>query len=259
MRRILITGGPSNEYIDEVMKITNMSSGYLGVKLAEEFANGDNEVTLLLTKTVRYKPKNNKIRVVNFETTESLVAAIEAESKSDRKYDLIIHSAAVGDYKPEYSFKLEDMAEELSKKLRAKYSDITSVEEGTITDEILYVLKNPDCKIDDTSKISSNEENLTVKLELTPKVISSMRELFPDAYICGFKLLENVKEDELVNAAKGILEKNNIDLVFANDLAQLRRGNTSRLVVTKSGYNGIKVDDATGIYNLINIVFETKN
>ena len=26
MKRVLITGGPTNEYIDEVMKITNMSS-----------------------------------------------------------------------------------------------------------------------------------------------------------------------------------------------------------------------------------------
>ena len=32
--KILITGGPTNEYIDEVMKITNMSKGSLSKSLA---------------------------------------------------------------------------------------------------------------------------------------------------------------------------------------------------------------------------------
>ena len=34
-KRVLITAGPTNEYIDEVMKITNMSTGRLGVELTK--------------------------------------------------------------------------------------------------------------------------------------------------------------------------------------------------------------------------------
>jgi hypothetical protein len=41
--------------------------------------------------------------------------------------------------------------------------------------------------------------------------------------------------------------------VFANDLAELRKGNASRLVISKKGYNGIKVDGASGIFNLVKI------
>ena len=37
MKNVLITGGPTNEYIDEVMKITNMSTGSLSISLAKLF------------------------------------------------------------------------------------------------------------------------------------------------------------------------------------------------------------------------------
>ena len=45
MKKILITAGPTNEYIDEVMKITNMSTGRLGVELTRNFLNSNCEVT----------------------------------------------------------------------------------------------------------------------------------------------------------------------------------------------------------------------
>ena len=75
-------------------------------------------------------------------------------------------------------------------------------------------------------------------------------------FICGFKLLENVPEEELVEAAMKQIAKCHTNLVFANDLAELRKGNASRLVVTQNGYNGIKVDGAYGIFNLVKIATE---
>lgn len=52
MSRILITGGPTNEYIDEVMKITNMSTGMLSVTLAEYFLNHGDQICLVLNHRV---------------------------------------------------------------------------------------------------------------------------------------------------------------------------------------------------------------
>ena len=52
MKRILITGGPTNEYIDEVMKITNMSTGRLGVELTRHFLEEGASVTLIATRSV---------------------------------------------------------------------------------------------------------------------------------------------------------------------------------------------------------------
>ena len=44
-KKILITAGPTNEYIDEVMKITNMSTGRLGIELTKNYLNEGYEVT----------------------------------------------------------------------------------------------------------------------------------------------------------------------------------------------------------------------
>ena len=171
------------------------------------------------------------------------------------QYDIIIHSAAVADYKPAYSFRLEDMATEIADKL-SQCSQLGAMTTQSMSDIVLEILKNPDCKVNDSTKISSCEPNLTVKLGLTPKIIESLRKLFPNAFICGFKLLENVSEAELVDAAMKQIKRCNTNLVFANDLAKLREGNAARLVVTPSGYNNIKVDGAYGIFNLVKIATE---
>jgi phosphopantothenate-cysteine ligase len=258
MKKVLITGGPTNEYIDEVMKITNMSSGKIAIDLAEQFINDDYETTLLLTKNI----KNNnldkllscdKFHLIRFETTDELLKAIENEAHN-RTYDVVIHSSAVADYKPEYSFRMEDMANEISEFIldnaRNINEDFNSKE---IYDNIFEILTNPKCKVDDDTKISSVEPNLTVKLELTTKIITHLRELFPKSFICGFKLLENVSEEELIDAATKQIKKCKTDLCFANDLAELRKGNTTRLVITPHGYNKIQVDGGEGIFNLIKI------
>ena len=39
-KNIIITSGPTNEQIDAVMKITNMSTGALGSVIAETFYHG---------------------------------------------------------------------------------------------------------------------------------------------------------------------------------------------------------------------------
>ena len=253
MKRILITGGPTNEYIDEVMKITNMSSGKIAVQLAEHFLGDWWDVTLLITKNVKVTLTSPKLKVVRFETTEELMNAIEEESKNG-SYDVVIHSAAVADYKPEYSFRMEDMAKEIAEYVLDNAREINEAFTGIDVEKAIFnILTNPNCKVNDSTKISSCEPNLTVKLGLTPKIIESLRKWFPDAYICGFKLLENVSEEELVKAAMKQIKKCKTNLVFANDLAKLRAGDASRLVVTPSGYNNIKVDGAEGIFNLIKI------
>lgn len=256
MKKVLITGGPTNEYIDEVMKITNMSSGKIAIELAEYFTNDGYEVTLLLTKTIKNPILDNLCKKENFaltrfETTDELLNAITTLS-TVTQYDIVIHSAAVADYKPEFSFRLEDLAQEIVDYIGRNARDIYEwhLDKDTYED-IFKILINPKCKINDDTKISSVEPNLTVKLGLTPKIIASLRNLFPNAFICGFKLLENVPEQELINAATKQINKCNTNLCFANDLAELRKGNAERLVVSAKGYNGVRVNGAEGIFNLI--------
>ena len=232
-KKILITAGPTNEYIDEVMKITNMSTGRLGIELTKNYLNEGYEVTLIATRSVvrsnlyeRYNLGNNpNLKTIPIETTEDMLQALITESEN--KYDLVIHSSAVGDYKPEFSFRMEDLAEELA----------NAIKEGLITkEEILSILTNPKCKVNDDTKISSYEPHLTVKLTLTPKLISRLRELFPEATLIGFKLLENVTKEHLLEVAKKLCIKNNMDYIIANDLHDLRQGTHLSFLVNKDGY-----------------------
>lgn len=232
-KKILITAGPTNEYIDEVMKITNMSTGRLGIELTKNYLNEGYEVTLIATRSVvrsnlyeRYNLGNNpNLKTIPIETTEDMLQALINESKN--KYDLVIHSSAVGDYKPEFSFRMEDLADEL----------VQAITHGLITkEEILSILTNPKCKVNDDTKISSYEPHLTVKLTLTPKLISRLRELFPEATLIGFKLLENVTKEHLLEVAKKLCIKNNMDYIIANDLHDLRQGTHLSFLVNKDGY-----------------------
>ena len=190
-RKILITGGPTNEYIDEVMKITNMSSGKVAIELSEKFVNNSDDVTLLLTKTIKSPIlenlcKKDNFNLTRFETTDELLNAITTLSTLCQ-YDIIIHSSAVGDYKPEFSFRAEDIAKEITEKLihhfKCRNGDYSLESQEAYTKEVFNILTNPNCKVNDSTKISSVEPNLTVKLGLTPKIIASLRNLFPNSFI----------------------------------------------------------------------------
>ncbi len=230
MKKILITAGPTNEYIDEVMKITNMSTGRLGVELTRNFLNSGCEVTLICTRSVarsglyeKYGLLNKEnLKTVQIETTEDMYKALENESKG--KYDLVVHASAVGDYKPEFSFRMEDLAQELLEIENKSY------------ESILEVLTNPKCKVNDETKISSYEKHLTVKLTLTTKLISHLKEWFPNSVLVGFKLLENVSKEHIIEVAKKLCVKNSMDYIIANDLADLRKGNHISYLVNKEGY-----------------------
>ena len=244
-KKILITAGPTNEYIDEVMKITNMSTGRLGIELTKNYLNEGYEVTLIATRSVvrsnlyeRYNLGNNpNLKTIPIETTEDMLQALINESKN--KYDLVIHSSAVGDYKPDFSFRMEDLADELAQ----------AITQGLITkEEILSILTNPKCKVNDDTKISSYEPHLTVKLTLTPKLISRLRELFPEATLIGFKLLENVTKEHLLEVAQKLCIKNNIDYIIANDLHDLRQGTHLSFLVNKDGYQNEQFTSSEDIF-----------
>jgi len=248
MSRILITGGPTNEYIDEVMKITNMSTGTFSVTLGEYFLNHGDEVCLILNHHVNVDNlmtmphSSEKLKFHWVETTDEMVKALKRESSNT--YDAVIHAAAVGDYKADFSFLMEDMAEELYDAGK-KTAGFHSVE------DILKILTNPKCKLDDNSKISSYQSNLTVKLGLTPKIIACLREWYPNAKLIGCKLLENVSKEALFEVAAKLCKKNHMDYILANDLADLRNGLPARYVVNQEGYTGTKLETPKNVYKFV--------
>ena len=243
MKKIIITGGPTNEPIDEVMKITNMSTGRLSAALGKRFLKAGYEVCLVLNKSVNAGnlADSENMEILWVETTDEMLEALKAQSGQGRHTDAVIHASAVGDFKADFSFLLDDMAEELF----AKIEDIRSA------DDILKIMEAPDCKLDDSSKISSYQRNLTVKLGLTPKIISRLRSWYPDSLLIGCKLLEKVSKEELFKAAEELCKKNRMDYILANDLADLREGRQERYVVTKDGFSGITLELPEDIFGFV--------
>ena len=97
-KRILITAGPTWVSIDSVRVISNIATGETGILLAEKLQNLGARVTLLLGPADTCC-LNKKIKLLRFGFFDELKDKIIQELKY-KKYDIVIHSAAVSDYKP---------------------------------------------------------------------------------------------------------------------------------------------------------------
>jgi len=96
-KKILMTAGPTIEYIDPVRVITNQSSGKTGVLLASELISAGAKVTLVYGPGIEKPPKGAK--VIKVFTTKEMNDAVEHEMK--KKFDVVIMAAAAADYTPE--------------------------------------------------------------------------------------------------------------------------------------------------------------
>ena len=103
--KILVTAGPTLEYIDPVRVITNKSSGLMGVEVTREALLRGAEVTVIYGPGTATPPK--EARVIHVETTEEMYKAVVSELKS-QKYDVIIATAAAADWMPKkhYDYKV---------------------------------------------------------------------------------------------------------------------------------------------------------
>jgi len=93
-KRILITAGPTIEYIDPIRVITNQSSGKTGVLLANEFVSAGAKVTFIYGPGKEFSPKGAK--VVRIQTSKEMIEAIKKEMK--QTFDIIILASAMSDY-----------------------------------------------------------------------------------------------------------------------------------------------------------------
>jgi len=95
-KRVLVTAGSTLEYIDPIRVMTNLSSGKMGVAIAQEAKQMGACVTLVYGHGIT-NPADGKIIRVN--TGEEMYKAVLSELSSD-KYDIVIMTAAVADFAP---------------------------------------------------------------------------------------------------------------------------------------------------------------
>lgn len=233
-KNIIITAGPTNERIDAVMKITNMSTGALGNVVAETFLEDKLEeidkIYYISTK-LSYRPRiaSEKVECITVESTQDLLEALRKIFET-QKIDIIIHSAAVGDYAGKYVIRAEELVDEIWEKVHSAQS------KEEITKEILMdIFENPSSICNNDTKISSYEPHLMTMLELTPKVISQIKKMAPDVTLIGFKLLEGVSKEELYEVASKLRKKNQADYIVANDLSKIGGGKHWAMILNEEG------------------------
>lgn len=223
---IVITAGGTSEKIDNVRKIKNSSTGKLGVLIANELINKKlNEINKIFyvcsNKVLR--PNNEKIEVIEIESTKDL-EDVTVKLLTNNKIDYFIHSMAVSDYTTNYVTNAKLLSQEINKRNDCDIEKIIKENTSVLND----------------NKISSYEDNLIVVLKPTPKIISLIKKISPQTFLVGFKLLDGVTKERLIDVAKNLRDKNNCDLVVANDLFSIRKGNHTAYIIDKQN-NEIEV------------------
>lgn len=223
MKKIIITAGGTSERIDNVRKITNSSSGKLGMTIANHLLQENTDILIYyICSKNSLRPTDKRTKIIEIDGTIDLKNNVE-NLLINEHIDFFIHSMAVSDYMTDYVTTIERIKE--------------SVKEHDDIDEAFKSIE-----VIGGSKISSYEDNLVIVLKPTPKIISIIKSLSPSTYLVGFKLLDGVSKEELIEVAKRLRNKNNCDLVVANDLATIRNGEHIGYIINRNN----EVEEARG-------------
>jgi phosphopantothenoylcysteine decarboxylase / phosphopantothenate---cysteine ligase len=135
--RVLVTAGPTTEFIDPVRCITNRSSGKMGYAIAKIARRRGAEV-VLVTGNTSLEPPRGDMRVVHVTTAEEMRNAVMDEYP---RCSVIIKAAAVADYRCKsancHKIKKNDSQDEMTLTL-SKNPDILA-ELGTMGTEKVLV------------------------------------------------------------------------------------------------------------------------
>lgn len=234
MLNIAITAGGTSENIDGVRKLTNVSTGNLGWHCLEAVLDyfktkkrTDFRVIYVLTETAYRKElsENQKpfVEFIFVTDAESVYDAVDKLTKTV-PIDYFIHSMAISDFTFTYAVSVYELAQEICSSLVHLGTDELTVRE---------LLENPMSRYNVNEKISS-DDNIVMGFKRTKKVIPVIKQNNPDTFLVGFKLLKDVSEDELINVANHLAEKNECDMVFANEVSRIAERNHSGILI-KSG------------------------
>jgi len=210
--KILITSGGTKIPIDTVRSITNMSHGTLGSRMAEEFLKAGHDVLFFRAEGSK-SPFTKTIDLIN---QDYCPGEFEEWYRTRKPF---------WDHYGEFSYKtFEDYQSELENIIKQHKPDMIILA-AAVSD---YGVENPM-----QGKIRTKGD-LSIPLKPLPKIISNVREWAGDkAIIVGFKLLVDVKEEELIASAKDSLTKNKLDYVCANDLRSILNGNHMLFLIDK--------------------------
>ena len=178
MTRVVVTCGPSYEPVDEVRRLTNFSTGELGILLANALTSAGYEVVCFKGVGATCGRTVEGAHVIPFGTNDHLSSGLEALEEREA-VGAVFHTAALSDYRVKSVHRADGTA-----------------------------IAAP--------KIPSREGELLLKLVPAEKIISRLRGLFPVSRIVGWKYELNGRRMEALRAAVDQIENNRTDACVIN-------------------------------------------
>ena len=167
--KVIVTCGPSYEPIDQVRRLTNFSTGELGVHLSNQLARAGFEVFCIKGSGATHPGPGEQCHLSLFDTNDDLLELLEQTSAA-HEIAAVFHVAALCDYKVK---RVED-------------------DQGR------------SCN---SPKIASRSGALTISLEPATKVIAKMRHLFAESILVGWKYeLAGTPPEALAKAVRQMQE-----------------------------------------------------
>ena len=231
MINIVITAGGTVESIDEVRKITNMSTGKLASLICTEIIqhhNLEDDFTIhyiMSTKAIKPEMATEKIIVYPVTNTRSVIDVID-KIFQQYKIHYFIHAMAVSDFTVSYTAQIDALAGELATAIRNGIG-------SNLEEKVKGILENPKSILEKGQKISS-QKDILVGLKRTQKIISLIKQYDKDVFLVGFKLLDHVSTDHLVEVAAKLGKDNLCSLVLANDMKDINE-NSHKAILLEQG------------------------
>ena len=161
--KIIVTCGPAFEPIDGARRLTNMSTGRLGVTLSNFLTAAGHEVICFKGEGSSFPGAVRAARVIPFTTNSDLADGLKMLSRSE-DIDAIYHAAALCDYRVEKAL-------------------------GETGEPIV------------SEKFSTRDGRLHLILVPAIKVLPKLRLWFPEAHLVGWKYeLEGGREEAFAKA-----------------------------------------------------------
>jgi len=148
----VVTAGPTAEALDQVRRLTNLSSGRLGIELANHLTASGHGVTLFRGEQATWCGECRAARVEGFSSTTDLRERLGKLHSA--KVDAVFHAAAVSDF---------------------------------AFGKVWARLANGGLDERRAGKFSTRDGVLLAELVPTPKIIAELRDWFPKARLVGWK------------------------------------------------------------------------
>jgi phosphopantothenoylcysteine decarboxylase / phosphopantothenate---cysteine ligase len=101
---VLVTAGSTVEYIDSVRILTNLSSGKMGLNIAQQCLDKGFNVTLVYGHGTLNIPVDPRMNIIRVRTTEEMFKAVKERILRGKQH-VVFHAAAIADFSISHSSK----------------------------------------------------------------------------------------------------------------------------------------------------------